>query len=150
MNLENNPDILLYRRFVDDTFAINRTEDCTDQLQRELKALHDSLEFTREDEKKKKLRMPFMDVLVIKTRTSDAGECNYTSSAQRYTESQHSLATVNVNVSCWHYSCDIPCQLVALLIRVCLVSLYIRVSYSVSLHSNKLTLNMVSEVATGG
>ena len=62
--LEDNTDILLYRRFVDDTFALNASMEQSEKLLSTLNKLHPALEFTCEHEQNGKL--PFLDSLVIR------------------------------------------------------------------------------------
>ena len=62
--LEDNTDVLLYRRFVDDTFALNTSKERSEKLLSTLNKLHPALEFTCEHEQNGKL--PFLDNLVIR------------------------------------------------------------------------------------
>ena len=57
--------VLLYRRYVDDTFSLNVTKNQAVEFLTQLNNLHPALEFTCKNETYNKL--PFMDVLVIKT-----------------------------------------------------------------------------------
>ena len=54
----------MYHRYVDDTFSITTTVESSSNLLCCLNELHQSLEFTSEDEKDG--RLPFMDVMVLK------------------------------------------------------------------------------------
>ena len=48
--LEDNTDVLLYRRFVDDTFSLNTSMEQSEKLLSTLNKLHPALEFTCEHE----------------------------------------------------------------------------------------------------
>ena len=62
--LEDNTDALLYRRFADDTFALNTSMEQSEKLLSTLNKLHPALEFTCEHEQNGKL--PFLNNLVIR------------------------------------------------------------------------------------
>ena len=76
LNLEEHPDLLKYRRYVDDSFSINSAVESSRNLLCCLNELHESLamEFTSEDEKDGGL--PFMDVMVIKNNCEPNSENN--------------------------------------------------------------------------
>ena len=92
LNLEEHPDLLMYHRYVDDTFSITTTVESSSNLLCCLNELHQSLEFTSEDEKDG--RLPFMDVMVLKTTVNPTARTTTSASAQRCTGSRHSLDTI--------------------------------------------------------
>ena len=69
LNLTSSPEVLLYRRFVDDIFSINENAECMEELLTRLRGMHKALEFTKEEEIDGQL--PFMDVSVIKNKTAN-------------------------------------------------------------------------------
>ena len=69
LNIPGRADILLYRQYVDDTFALEDGEN-DDEFLQELNNLHPALQFTREKEQESKL--PFMDVHVHKKALPDS------------------------------------------------------------------------------
>ena len=77
LNISSRQDILLYHRYVDDTFALENEEEITknNRFLEELNRLHPALEFTCENEDGNKL--PFMDVHVHKHATADGVNINF-------------------------------------------------------------------------
>ena len=76
LKLEEHPDLLMYHRYVDDAFSITTTVESSRNLLCCLNELHESLEFTSEDEKDG--RLPFMDVKVLKRDCEPNRENNNT------------------------------------------------------------------------
>ena len=68
LNIDDRPDVLLYNRYVGDTFALEIEKDDEDLLT-ELNNLHPSLQFTCKKEEGSKL--PFLDVHVQKALSTE-------------------------------------------------------------------------------
>ena len=95
LNISSRQDILLYHRYVDDTFALENEEENTknNSFLEELNRLHPALEFTCEKEDDNKL--PFMDIhvhnrqqLMVLTSTL----------RQQYSERQPSQACTHIGI----------------------------------------------------
>ena len=79
LQIRQDEDGLLYRRYVDDTFTLHTTEEHSVVLLNELNSLHPSLSFTCENEVDGKL--PFLDVLTA--RKEVAGRTSFNTSVYR-------------------------------------------------------------------
>ena len=69
LSVKGSQKILLYRRYVDDTFSINGSEHHSRDFLTKLNNLHPALQFTREHEDDGTL--PFIDVKVNKNQPSE-------------------------------------------------------------------------------
>ena len=69
LDIENRSDILMYKRYVDDTFTLHLEEEQSIAFENELNGLHRALKFTSEHEREEKL--PYLEVNVHKTSQKD-------------------------------------------------------------------------------
>ena len=80
LNISDRSDVLMYHRYVDDTFALDIEQNDTDFLG-ELNNLHPALQFTQEEESENKL--PFLDVQVHKKPSADNTTISFETSVYR-------------------------------------------------------------------
>ena len=75
LSVKGSQKILLYRRYVDETFSINRSEQHSREFLTELNNLYPTLQFTCEHEDNGTL--PFLDVKVNKNQPSEEGTISF-------------------------------------------------------------------------
>ena len=81
MNLDNRLELLLYKRYVDDTFSLHLAKEQSSKFFEELNDLHPALKFSCEQEKDHKL--PFLEVNVHKRSPEDEGRTSFETSIYR-------------------------------------------------------------------
>ena len=79
LEIAEDRQLLLYRRYVDDTFSYHENREHSEELLAKLNALHPSLRFTCEHEQDN--RLPFLDVLTI--RNSQAAPTTFSTTVHR-------------------------------------------------------------------
>ena len=91
LSIDSKESLLVYRRYVDDTFSISITEDASHKFLGELNSLHPALQFTCDSEENGSL--PFLDTRVTK---ENRGEGTVSFSTAVYRKS-----TFTRQYTCW-------------------------------------------------
>ena len=94
LKITSDADLLLYRRYVDDTFSYHTTHAHSEEMLTQLNALHPALRFTREHEVDNKL--PFLDVM--SERKYDLGRVWFSTSVFRNRPSRDSTHVGTLSV----------------------------------------------------